>query len=165
MTTSLLLALPLALVWMGLTSQINFEGFIVGFVLSLTIIALFHPPRVSVQGGRLPGQIRALLLYILFLFRDIFLSGIDVARRVLSPTMPLKLGVIAVSTQDETKNPVIAALSADVITLTPGELVIEIEDNHIMYVHSLDVDLTANQGNEVQAKRLRLLRQIVGREG
>jgi multicomponent Na+:H+ antiporter subunit E len=162
MSGYLLLPVPMALIWLGITSHLSLEGFLIGYLVSLTIILLVRPRAFRVSLPRLPGQMLALFIYIGVLFRDIFLSGIDVARRVLSPRMPLKLGVVAVPTQDPDRSAVIAALSANVISLTPGELVVELEDQTVMYVHCLDVEATAARARQVQARRLSLLQQIRG---
>lgn len=158
------MAVPLALVWMLLTSRFDGQGFLVGFSLSLVILYLFPPGKGRLKWRRIPGQILALLVYFVILYRDIFLSGLDVARRALSPDMRLKPGVVAVPVQDPEKSTLLAALSADAISLTPGELVIEIEDNAILYVHTLDVDSTAAHAAADQAERLRLLNRILGRD-
>lgn len=164
MASYLLLALPLALVWVGITSRATLEGLLIGYVLSLGALALLRPRTFRVNWARLPGQLLALVIYVAALFRDIFLSGVDVARRVLSPDMRLKPGIIAVPTQDPDASLTVAALSADSITLTPGELVVEIENNQVMYVHCLDVEASAAEFDRVQARRLALLRRIIGRE-
>jgi len=164
MASYLLLALPLALVWVGITNRATLASLLVGYVLSLGALALLRPRPFRVNWGRLPGQLLALVIYVAVLFRDIFLSGVDVARRVLSPDMRLKPGILAVSTQDPEASLAVAALSADVISLTPGELVVEIENNQVMYVHCLDVEATAAHADRVQARRLALLRRIIGRE-
>ena len=157
------LAVLLAFVWMFITSQVNGQGFLVGFGISLVILFLFLPERGRVNWRKLPGQFLALLFYLVILFRDIFFSGLDIARRALSPDMRLKPGIIAVPVQDPEKSLLIAALSANAISLTPGELVTEIEDNSIFYVHTLDVDYTAAHAAAKQAERLRLFYRIIGR--
>ena len=161
--TYMLIAIPLALFWMGITNQLTLESFFVGYVLSISGLMLFRPKPPSVYWRKLPGQLAALLVFIVVLYRDILLSGIDLARRVLSSDMRLKLGIIAVPTQDPQKSQIVAALSADVVTLTPGELVVEIEDNHVMYVHCLDIEDAESHATAVQAKRLQLLQRILGR--
>jgi multicomponent Na+:H+ antiporter subunit E len=158
----LLLAFTMALIWLGITNRPTPGNFLVGYLVSLGIVVLMRPQPFRVSWKRLPSQLLALLIYLGMLFRDIFLSGIDVARRVLSPRMPLKLGVVAVPTQDPDRSLIVAALSANVISLTPGELVVELGEPDIMYVHSLDVEATAARADSVQARRLALLRQIRG---
>lgn len=160
---NLVVAVVIAIVWMLITSRLNIESFLVGLVFGL-LISLLSPRRIVIDGQQLPRQVVALVIYTLILARDIVLSGLDVARRVLSPTMPLNPGIIAVETQDEARSPLVAALSADVITLTPGELVVEIdEDNHILYVHCLDVERSSKHAAKQQTQRLKLLLRILGR--
>lgn len=163
MTRYFLYAIPLALFWMGITNLLTPESFLVGYLLGIGGTALFRPRLPDVNWRKLPGQLVALLVYVVVLYRDILLSGMGLARRVLSRDMNLKLGIIAVPIQDPEKSQMVAALSADIVTLTPGELVVEIEDNSVMYVHCLDVEDAEAHAADVQAKRLRLLQSILGR--
>jgi multisubunit Na+/H+ antiporter MnhE subunit len=68
---------------------------------------------------------------------------------------------VAISTKDAKHDPLILALSANYISLTPGELVVAVRDDHMMYVHCLDVDASAAVMEAAQAKRLGLLRRIL----
>lgn len=167
MQIRLLLALPMAFVWIGITSKATIDNVILGYFLSLGVLTFSQLEPATIRWQRIPAQLIALVIYVGLLFRDIFLSGVDVARRVLSPTMPLHQGVVAVRTQDKRKTSAITGLSSVVISLTPGELVVEIdeesEDEHIMYVHALDAEVTAANADRVQARRLGLLNRIVGR--
>lgn len=157
-------ALVLALVWMLLTSRFNLQGFLTGAVIGLILLFFVKPPSQQVRWRRLPGQIWALVMYGLILYRDILYSGVDIARRVLSKDMGLKPGVVAVPVQDPEKSPLVTALSANALSLTPGELVIEIEANSILFVHTLNVERTAKNAAAEQAKRLQLLNRVMGRE-
>jgi multicomponent K+:H+ antiporter subunit E len=159
----LLYALAMAFIWVVIVGQATLELFIIGLIVGLALAIVLRFPVFPVRWQRLPGQFAALLGYILMLFWDIFLSGIDVSRRVLAPNMRLKPGIIAVTTQDPERSPIILALSADYISLTPGELVVEVEDNHRMYVHCLDVEVSAGGADEAQARRLSLLERMMGR--
>lgn len=162
MVNSLIVSVIIGVVWMVITGRVTLESFLVGCVVGLGI-SFLSPERLTFDLRRLPGQLIAFAIYLLVLARDILLSGIDVARRVLSPTMPLNLGIIAVETGDETRSSLIAALSADVITLTPGELVVDVEDKHILYVHCLDVEASVKRAGQQQAVRLQLFNRILGR--
>lgn len=158
----LLLALPLALFWMILIGRVEPASFIIGYGLALATAFLVRPD-LKVNPVRLPGQIVALVIYTVVLFRDIVLSSIDVTRRVLSPNMPLKQGIIAVPTQDDDE--LTAALSGHAITITPGELVVSFDDQRTMYVHCLDIDDSGPRLESDQTKRLGLLKRILGRAG
>jgi multicomponent Na+:H+ antiporter subunit E len=166
MRQTLLLAFPMALAWMPLTANISVESFGVGYVLSFAILrVLFHgaPPAYR-SGQHLPDQVLAAVLYLLMLFRDIFISAVDVAKRVIDPKMPLAPGIIAVETQIDAESGEtadnIAAASAHGITITPGELVVDFDGNQTIYVHCLDVGASAQVAEANQTRRLVFLRRI-----
>jgi len=161
--TTLLYALPMALVWVVIVGNATVEVFAVGFAAGLVLVFLLRPRYFTVRWQQLPGQLLALVFYVAMLFWDIFRSGLDVAQRVLSPNMRLKPGIIAVSTQDHEHNRIILTLSANYISLTPGELVVEVSDDHVMYVHCLDVEASDKTADKAQARRLNLLQRILGR--
>ncbi|MDI9637068.1 Na+/H+ antiporter subunit E [Geitlerinema splendidum] len=107
------------------------------------------------------------MVYIVQLFVDILISSVDVARKVLDPRLPINPGTVVVPTQDPKDSAMIAALSAHAITVTPGEMVegfIEGDGETRMIIHTLDIDETQRSAAEKQAKRLELLRRIVGEE-
>src|SRR5687767_7761544 len=127
MFITLLFALPMATIWMIATSSLNPGSFLVGFALSFAILLMLKLEKVEINHRRLPDQLIALVIYTLTLGRDIWMSSVDVAKRVLNPTMPMKPGIITVYTQDEDESDFTAAFSAHGITITPGELVVDFD--------------------------------------
>jgi multicomponent Na+:H+ antiporter subunit E len=164
MLVTLLFAAPMAVVWMIVTSSINSGSFLVGFVLSFAILLTLKMENIHINYQRLPDQIAAFFIYTVTLCRDIWNSSIDVAKRVLNPNMPLKSGIITVYTQDEDESDFTAAFSAHGITITPGELVVDFDGSHTMYVHCLDAEASSNNAASAQEKRLKLLRRIMGKD-
>jgi multicomponent Na+:H+ antiporter subunit E len=162
MITTLLLAIPMAVLWMIVVSSITPGSFFVGYVLGFALLYLMKMEGVRVDAHKMPQQIKAFGVYLLTLGRDIWLSSMDVLKRVLSPDMGLNPGMIPVRTQDEAESDFTAAFSAHGITITPGELVVDFDGNHTMYVHCLDVEASAKVADSAQAKRLHLLKQIKG---
>jgi multisubunit Na+/H+ antiporter MnhE subunit len=162
-----LIALPGALLWVILTNQIGIISFLIGYLISLLMVMVLGRSRelpLVVDPAKLPGQLLALVIYSVVLARDIFLSGIDVTLRIIG-VRPLRPGIIAVPTQDETHDPIIGGLSAHGITITPGELVVDFSrDGEIMYVHCLDVEWVEDQLDDEQAERLRMIRRILGHD-
>lgn len=81
------------------------------------------------------------LLVFVFAYIPVFvwaliLANLDVARRVLSPKIPLNPGFVKVNTELEGD---FAKLTlANSITLTPGTLSVDVNENDI-YVHTVDV--------------------------
>ncbi|MCA9908108.1 MAG: Na+/H+ antiporter subunit E [Anaerolineae bacterium] len=158
------LALPLAATWMAISNQITVQSFTLGYTASLLTLTAMQPRAISLDWRCIPDQITALVIYVVRLFVDVVLSGIEVAGRILSPDMRLKPGIVAIPTYDETANSVVIALSANSITLTPGELVVETEHNNLMYVHALDVEDSAHNAPGEQKARLSLLYRIIGED-
>jgi multicomponent Na+:H+ antiporter subunit E len=163
MFEALILSVPLAVTWMMVTSNISLGSFVVGIVLGFALMLLLKSSQTKLSINKLPDQVWALTIYTITLFRDIWLSSVDVAKRVLNPSLPMNPGILAVPTQDPNESEVVSAFSAHGITITPGELVVDFKDKDIMYVHCLDVEASSQSAHIAQTKRLKLLNRILGR--
>ncbi len=99
-------------------------------------IVLFLQYRMD-QLDREPARIRIgfrLIHYALWLLKELVIANIDVAKRIWDPTLPIdpqwqKLPVSLKSRHAKT-------LYASSITLTPGTLTTDVQDDHFL-VHSL----------------------------
>lgn len=78
--------------------------------------------------------VRRALGYWPWLLKEIFKSNIDVARRVLSPRLPISPCVFEVEVRQETA--LGRTILANSITLTPGTVSMSVDENRIL-VHSL----------------------------
>lgn len=154
----------LAAAWMLISGQLTVESLLIGLVLGTALITLRRPGLAPLRLRNAPLQAAALVTYVMVMLRDIVISSIALTRRVLSRDMGLQPGILAVPTQDEERNFWVLALSANYITLTPGELVVEIIEDQMMYVHCLDIEASKRRAAADQARRLRLLRRIMGRD-
>lgn len=162
----LIISILFAVIWMFITSNVSLESFAVGYVLSFSLLTIVQGIFVRNYVERLPGQVWASFIYLLRLFYDITASSIDVAWRIIAPSMPLKTGIIAVPIGAEPGDEIIAALSAHGITVTPGTLVVDFDEtSETMYVHCLDVDsaIEREQGG-AQQFRVEKFNKILGRE-
>lgn len=176
MLSTLILSIPMALLWMIFARQFSLEGFIIGYIFGIGVIITIRlntsfdeDTTEPIKISRIPSQIIALLIYIARLSVNVVLSGLDVAGKVLQAEMPIKPGVHAISTQDSKNHSLISALSAHSITITPGELVIDYDEdedgNTIMLVHTLDKEASnPDKLKRDQTKRLKLIRQILGHD-
>jgi multicomponent Na+:H+ antiporter subunit E len=90
---------------------------------------------------------------------ELIVSGLQVAHIVLSPSLPIKPGIIAIPSG--TDSDLATALSAHAITVTPGELVVEISDDGVMYTHVLDVTMSEAARLNAQEQRRNLLSKIL----
>lgn len=166
----ILLAIPLAILWMLIIDEISVASFAVGIAVGLLALLVAGSSTSWIKRGDAIPQGIAILRFLFGLLRDIVLSSVFVARRVLAPDMRLKPAVIGVKVGKNKHTDPVIAYSANAISLTPGELVMSIEfadDNDpntppMMFIHTLDMDITAPTADEAQAKRLRLLRRAFG---
>ncbi|MCS6910916.1 MAG: Na+/H+ antiporter subunit E [Anaerolineales bacterium] len=153
-----LVTLALSLVYLGLTSNFEPANIIIGLLLGAGMAALEYPRRGMIAARQLLGAAWALPVYLARLAVDIIRSGLIVARIVLDPKLPIHPGIVAIRSG---MGPWGTALSAHAITITPGEMVMEIAEDGTMYVHCLDVESSGATAEEEQAKRRALLEKIV----
>lgn len=175
MLQTLVLSVPMALLWMIFARQFTVPGFIIGYIFGLGVLVLvrantnFQEDDEPINLSSIPSQLLWLPVYIVKLTWDTFLSGFDVALRTIRPTMPINPGTARISTMDDEHSSLVSALSAHWITITPGELVIDFEQDeetgtHYLLVHVLDKeDSTQEKLVKEQQERLKLIRRILGR--
>ncbi|PJF22208.1 MAG: hypothetical protein CUN56_07165 [Phototrophicales bacterium] len=162
---SVLFPLPFAFVWMALTQQTDLVSFALGYVIAFAISLLITTgdERRLVRINYIPRRVGALLRYSFILSRDIFMAGIDVSLRVMGFRPIDRSGIIAVEVKDQSA--LMAALSAHSITITPGELVVEFDEQAgVMYVHCLDVERSLPKAAAEQEERLKLFKRILDRD-
>lgn len=148
----------LLLVYLALTSNLEIANIVVGALLAGGVLLLIRPPTKGIAPRDIPASIVAFGRYIGHLVVDLILSGVQVARLVIDPALPIKPGIIAIPAQTSTDLGI--ALSAHAITLTPGELVVETDEAHLMYTHSLDASHAQESIREAQEVRRELLDKI-----
>lgn len=158
----LLSAIPIAIVWVAVTGKTSLDSFGLGYVIGLGVIWLMERMDIRFTGVKSLDRIVALLTYVVTILWTSFVSSLHVARMVLRPKIELKTGVVRLNTGDLSESQILTALSAHGINMTPGEMVIEIADGGDLYIHCIDLEESRPVIEQQQAKRLKLLRRIVG---
>lgn len=133
---NLFIIISLTFVYLELSTNFEFSNLIAGLLISVGINILIRPRRYATNWRRLPSTVFAILRYIGKLMKDLIASGIQVTRIVMDPRLPIKPGIVAVPLECESE--LEAALSAHSITLTPGEMVVEMDEKGVMYTNFLD---------------------------
>lgn len=152
------LVLVLFLIYLAMTGTLVASNLVVGFLLALGSAWLLQPRPRPFSWRRLPGASVALFRYLLYLLWDLILSGFQVARIVLRPRIEIDPGIVAIPAGTDSE--LATALSAHAISVTPGELVVEIDDAGMMYTHMLDVTVAPARVEAAQQLRRALLRRI-----
>ncbi len=150
--------LPLLAVYLLLTANLQASNILLGLLIAAGAATLVRPDSPPYDIRRLPGAAWALIRYLVILAADIIKSGLIVARIVLTPSLPIKPGIIAIPSH--CKSDLAVALSAHAVTVTPGELVVEIGDDGVLYTHTLDASKADEYRAEAQQLRQDLLCKI-----
>jgi len=154
----LLIIIPLLFVYLELSSNFELSNIIVGLMIVTGITKLIRPQHFSIDWHRLPSSVSALVLYLVILVYDVIASGIQVARIVLDPALPIKPGIVAIPSQCDSEMG--TALSAHAITLAPGEMVVEMDEKGVMYTSCLDTTNAEKYTEDAQRIRKDLLQKI-----
>ncbi len=156
-------AVALLLIWIGLTYSPSISGemflqeFVVGSVVAIAIASLtfrnftglglryFHPKRIAY-----------FIAFSLVFFKEMVKANLNMARIVLSPSLPVKPGIVEIET--ELKQPSAKLLLGNAITLTPGTMTLDYRGNKA-YIHWVDVksDDTEKAGKIIKGSFEKLL--------
>ncbi len=130
----------LFLVWLAFTSTTQSQEVMVGAGVSM-IIALFTLRFFNCCTFSFLSPVRFfnVIWYIVIFIIEMIKANLDVARRVISPSLPINPGIVKIKTQ--LKTDYAKMVLANSITLTPGTLSVDIVDDYI-YIHWIDVKST-----------------------
>lgn len=122
------------------------SGYYVGLILSLgavsCIIVAILANRLGVlePDGRSFAFFWRLLLYAPWLIKEIVLSNIEVAKLIWNPRLPITPQIVRAKASQRT--PLGLTAFANSITLTPGTLSLDADEDGIITVHAIG-DVTA----------------------
>lgn len=134
--------LVLLLAYMGLVGFVDdgsqyVQELILGSVVSLVVTFILAKYVNYTIDYKFPVRLFLFVFaYIPVFIWALLLANIDVARRVLSPKIPLNPGFVKVNT--ELKGDFAKLTLANSITLTPGTLSVDIKDDEL-FIHTVDV--------------------------
>ncbi len=140
----LIMFITLLGVWLLLNNSMKFEIVMVGLALSLILPLLFCGRcEVFTQLKLTPKSMLYTILYLLVFLKELVVANFDVARRVISPKLPINPGIVEVKTTLKSK--IARVVLANSITLTPGTFTLEIVED-TLFVHWIDVKSTDVKG-------------------
>jgi multicomponent Na+:H+ antiporter subunit E len=129
----LLWVILLALAWVAVNGDFHETTFLAGMVLAILILVFVRATAVD--------YLRKLVLvvaFVAFFLWELVLANMRVARDVLSPRPRISPGVIAIPL--DIRTPAEVTLLANLITLTPGTLSLDVAgDRTMLYIHGMYV--------------------------
>lgn len=135
MSLQVLLNLLLAFVWMFLNDRWDAGSFTVGYLIGLGLLYIFrrflHYPFYF---SKVVATVKLLLLFL----KELILSSKSVIQLMTRRNMDFRPGIFALPTQ--LKSDLEITLLANLITLTPGTLTLEVSpEGNVLYIHAMDI--------------------------
>jgi multicomponent Na+:H+ antiporter subunit E len=137
MKRSLILFVTLMAVWLLLSGHYNATLITYGVVSCLGVVALMAHLKILDEEA-LPAHLtlRA-CFYMPWLFKEIILSNLAVAKVILNPKLPIHPRILRIDASQETD--VAQVIYANSITLTPGTVTLDVRHGKFL-VHALTTD-------------------------
>ncbi len=123
--------------WYAFTTSLAIPELVTGGVVAYILSMLTYKITDAGMGVLMPNKLMNFLQYFFVFMIALIKANIDVAKRVLSPALPINPGIVEFKT--ELTNDFAKMVLANSITLTPGTVTIDVIDN-MFYVHWIDVE-------------------------
>lgn len=126
--------------WLLLSGHYNALFLALGAASSLMVAILANRLRVLEPDERSFAFVWRLILYVPWLIKEIVLSNIEVTKLIWHPRLPITPQVVRAKASQRT--PLGLATFANSITLTPGTLSLDADEDGVIVVHAI-ADTTA----------------------
>jgi multicomponent Na+:H+ antiporter subunit E len=132
----LLLNILLAIAWVLLVGEVEFETFLEGMIIGYIILWI---SRSALGGTKYFRKIPVTIVFILYFLKELIIANLKVAFDVVTPKDYMKPAIVAVPL--DVKSDLEITLFANLLTLTPGTLSLDVSsDKSVLYVHALYVN-------------------------
>jgi len=126
----------MAAIWLMMAGTLDTAELFTGLLVSMLIVFLAAPRFAFLDDIKFTRDMPLYLIKFVFVFvRALIEANIDMARRILSPSLPIYPAVVEVHT--ELRSSLGKLLLANCITLTPGTLTIDVV-NDTLRIHWID---------------------------
>jgi len=135
--TRLVTFLVLTVIWLLVMYPFSWNDLALGGSISLFLSFLPLPGlRIYKEISLAPRKLIYALVFLLVFIKAVILSNLDVAFRVLKPSLPINPGIVKVKTK--LKSRLGRLFLANAITLTPGTITVEAEGEDF-FIHWIDI--------------------------
>lgn len=158
-----LINIIVALVWAGITGEFSLGNLFIGFILGFAILLISMP---VFNDSTYANNVWLAIKLAFYFVKELVSSSIRVSKEILRPKLKLRSGVVGIPLE-AAETDVEITLLANIITVTPGTLSLDIsDDKKTLYVHSMyitsDIEgfrLSIKNGYEKQI--LKLIQHII----
>lgn len=135
MKVQFLLNLILTIVWVFLTGSLEIVNFIFGFILSFLVLWLISRKQENRKYFAIAPRLISFFFYFIY---ELIKANIQVAHDVVTPKFYMQPGIVAYPL--DAKSDLEITILANVISLTPGTLSLDVsDDKKILYIHAMYV--------------------------
>lgn len=129
----------LMLTWAALTNDFSLTNLIIGFILGYATIASLTA-RGVIGSARYTRRTTRSVAFFGFYLKELVMANLRMAKDVLNPKMTMRPAIVAIKLDPRTESDAEITLLANLISLTPGTLSMEISpDRRVLYVHTMDL--------------------------
>ncbi len=157
------LVIALVIYWFSLSGYFDKPLLLILGAISVGLVLfLVHRMKIldveTVPYGKIPGT----LGYLVWLFKEIVKANVEVVKAVMSPELEVNPSMVKVPAVP--KSEMGKTLFANSITLTPGTVSVEMDENEIL-VHALLTEMCDVDGfNEMGERSARAINEPAGQE-
>ncbi|WP_214551436.1 Na+/H+ antiporter subunit E [Staphylococcus pseudintermedius] len=156
MAIQIVINLFLAIFWLFVSDSYTMNAFVLGYLFALLLVFLMRKP--------LPGRFYVITLYkvikLVFVFLlELIKANIDVLRIILQPRIKNESAFFVYETDLE--HPWQVALLSNLITLTPGTVVIGVNDDmKRLYIHCLNFSTKEEEVAGIKGSLEKAVREV-----
>lgn len=156
MAAQFIVNLLVAIIWLFVTDSYTLNNFVLGFLFGLILVYLLH----HVMPGRFYlVRIYRIIVLILTFLSELIKANFDVLKIILKPSITNKPGFFVYET-DLKKDWQIVLLS-NLITLTPGTVVLGISDDRKkIYIHAIDFSTKEEEVESIKSSLEKVVRKV-----
>lgn len=156
MAIQIILNFILAFIWIFLSGSYTLNNLLLGFILGLGFVYLFS--RILPRRFYFIKIYKILKLAVVF-FVELLKANIDVLKIVLQPKLKNEPGFFVYHTDLKTDWQIV--LLSNLITLTPGTVVLGIsDDRRKIYIHSIDFSTKEEEVEGIKSSLERVVREV-----
>ena len=125
----------LALLWAAINANFTVTGFLVGGLIGYIVVGLSQP---LFGGSGYLLKVWHVVYFVLFFLYELIRSSVRVAVDVLHPNLYGRISPGIVGIPLDVESEVEITLLANIVTLTPGPLSLDLsDDRRTLYIHSM----------------------------
>lgn len=141
-----LLNILLALSWVLLSGEPNAETLIEGIIISYIILWF---SQTALGGSKYFNKIPVAVKFVFYFIKELLKANMIVAYDIITPKDYMRPGIVAIPL--DAKTDIEITLLANLLTLTPGTLSLDVsKDNKTLYVHGLYVKDAESFRNDIK---------------